>query len=585
MSDFRFNFGLNWLRKISLSILCGLLLLTLFTGTARAESIADVLGDLPVQDGGRKKPFDTFARETLQLIYGKRDYKRIDFPDQPPAPGLKAKEISAVETVMTWLLVPEVWEETRFIRINRFDLKESLKLEKERNYFSPKEILATERLMLLFQDLQGQRAAQVKLNPYWQSVQSLENSISLYKGIVAGAVIKIAPKPPGDQQDAWYEIKDLPPELRAKFDAVAEQFAKSLALTQANQAGSGKSEDPVAGLRLAVADFIQAARAINPANYPDSLMIHKEVLYNQIHPFRWAWAAYALAMIFSIVAIFGSKPWAWKAAVWTTAFAFLIHTAGFYFRVYITGRPPVSNMYETVIWVSWGAVFFSAIFEKWLKKRFFLLSAQVISVLCLILADISPTVLDPSLQPLEPVLRSNFWLITHVMTITISYSAFFLAFILGDIGLAYFLKGEAKYKTEIQNLNVSIYRAMQVGIVLLFTGTVLGGIWADYSWGRFWGWDPKETWAFIALMGYLAVLHGRLSGWLKPFSFMVSAVLTFSLVIMAWYGVNFILGAGLHSYGFGAGGVEYVTGFIALHFAYVIFATTVRQSRLKQSKP
>lgn len=110
---------------------------------------------------------------------------------------------------------------------------------------------------------------------------------------------------------------------------------------------------------------------------------------------------------------------------------------------------------------------------------------------------------------------------------------------------------------------------MQIGVAFLAPGIILGGVWADESWGRFWGWDPKETWALIVLLGYIIVLHARLVGWLKNFGMVASGVITFSLVIMAWYGVNFVLGAGLHSYGFGAGGVEYVTAFVALQFLFV----------------
>jgi ABC-type transport system involved in cytochrome c biogenesis permease subunit len=124
---------------------------------------------------------------------------------------------------------------------------------------------------------------------------------------------------------------------------------------------------------------------------------------------------------------------------------------------------------------------------------------------------------------------------------------------------------------------------MQIGVVLVAAGTILGGVWADYSWGRFWGWDPKETWAFITLLGYLAVLHGRLAGFIKNFQLAACAIVTFSLVIMAWYGVNFVLGAGLHSYGFGAGGVEYVTGFVVLHLLYVAYVSTVRYTKSKSS--
>jgi ABC-type transport system involved in cytochrome c biogenesis permease subunit len=198
-------------------------------------------------------------------------------------------------------------------------------------------------------------------------------------------------------------------------------------------------------------------------------------------------------------------------------------------------------------------------------------------MVALIVADTAPAVLDPTLQPLEPVLRSNYWLTVHVMTITISYAAFFLAFVLGDIGLIYYIKGEDKHQEKIRAITTSVYRAMQIGVAFLAPGIILGGIWADYSWGRFWGWDPKETWALIALLGYLAVLHGRLGGWLKNFGMIASGVITFSLVIMAWYGVNFVLGAGLHSYGFGAGGVEYVSAFVLAHFLLVVYASLVRK--------
>src|SRR6185295_5576642 len=143
------------------------------------------------------------------------------------------------------------------------------------------------------------------------------------------------------------------------------------------------------------------------------------------------------------------------------------------------------------------------------------------------------------------------WLTTHVLIITISYAAFFLAFAMGDLSLFYYLKDEQGYHAQINNLVKTIYRAMQIGVVLLAAGTILGGVWADYSWGRFWGWDPKETWALISLLGYLAVLHAKKAGMVRNFGFLGGCVVSFSLVLMAWYGVNFVLGVGLHSYGFG----------------------------------
>lgn len=517
---------------------------------AISSPVEEILGKIPVQDGGRYKPFHTFARESLQLVYGRRDYKGK----------------SATEIVFTWLLLPDHWDTMEFVKIERKDLKESLKLDATKSHFSPQEILASERVMLLFQDLESKRKAQEKLNPYWQSVQTLESQISTYKGIVAGTLIRIVPPKEGE---SWVVLKDVGPELKEKFEVMTKAFVTAI------------DKGEVADLKTAVGEFKALAKAENPSLYPTDAKMDLEYHFNVFHPFMWSWILYLLAALLLAVALVSSKALFYKSAIVASVLGFIIHTYGFYLRVALTDRPPVSNMYETVVWVSWGAILFAFILEKIQSRKFVLLSANIVSVICLIVADIAPNVLDPTLQPLQPVLRSNMWLIVHVLTITISYSAFFLAFILGDIGLTYYLRGEERFKDEIQAIGLATYRSMQIGVVLLFAGTVLGGVWADYSWGRFWGWDPKETWAFIALMGYIAILHGRIAGWLKTFGFIASSIVSFSLIIMAWYGVNFVLGAGLHSYGFGAGGVEYVSAFVAVHFVYVGFVATVRQARLK----
>jgi cytochrome c biogenesis factor len=123
---------------------------------------------------------------------------------------------------------------------------------------------------------------------------------------------------------------------------------------------------------------------------------------------------------------------------------------------------------------------------------------------------------------------------------------------------------------------------MQFGVVLIAAGTILGGIWADYSWGRFWGWDPKEVWALIVLLCYVAILHGRLTGWIGQFAYAAWSVVAFLSVLMAWYGVNFILGVGLHSYGFSTGGFTAVMTFVAVQGAYVGFVALRRGAEAKK---
>ena len=245
---------------------------------------------------------------------------------------------------------------------------------------------------------------------------------------------------------------------------------------------------------------------------------------------------------------------------------------GFAMRIGISGRAPVTNMYESVIYVALGVAFIGLLLELIYRKRFILAAASIVATLALILADNCPAILDPSLQPLQPVLRNNFWLVTHVLSITLSYAAFALALVLGDITLGYYLS-RSKNFDAIEALSNFTYRTLQVGVVLLAVGTVLGAVWADYSWGRFWGWDPKEVSALVTLIVYLAVLHGRYAGWMGPFGLAACAVVCFSLVILAWFGVN-LLGTGLHSYGFASGGsaMYYVGGIIAAQFVFVAVA-------------
>jgi cytochrome c-type biogenesis protein CcsB len=270
------------------------------------------------------------------------------------------------------------------------------------------------------------------------------------------------------------------------------------------------------------------------------------------------------------------------ARAWTTgalaltgvASACLI--AGIVMRCYVAGRPPVTNMYESIIWVSIGQVVFAAVLYAIHRQGIVMLVSCVLATMGLIAADSAPAVMDPGLHPLVPVLRSNYWLTIHVLTITLGYAALALTLGLANVSLWNFFRSDRPgAKIRIASMNQLTYRAMQFGVVLLAAGTILGGVWADYSWGRFWGWDPKEVWALIALLCYLVILHGRFTGWVTQFGFAVWSVIAFLSVIMAWYGVNFVLGVGLHSYGFASGGFTQMATFVGLQMAWVGVVTFV----------
>jgi len=212
------------------------------------------------------------------------------------------------------------------------------------------------------------------------------------------------------------------------------------------------------------------------------------------------------------------------------------------------------------------------------KRKPFGVAGAAVAFLVAYTAYYAP-VLNKDIGLLMPVLRDNFWLTAHVLTITAAYGAGALAWGLGNIALAYFLfgryhDGPPATCSTLANFN---YRATQIAVVLLAIGTILGGLWADVAWGRFWGWDPKEVWALVTLLVYITILHGRYVGWFGSFGMAVGSVLGASAIMMAWYGVNYVLGSGLHSYGRGAGGQLEVGTAVLLNWLFLA-ASAVRYS-------
>lgn len=521
---------------------------------------------LPVQDAGRIKPFDTFAKETLELVYGKKSYK----------PNENASSVEAHWVVLTWMLAPESWVDRPLFEVKHHQVLDKLKLPHEKKHFTGKELFESENFATLMQELQNKRDSKEKLTPYYQAIQRIENQFFVFREMASGKLLRVYPVP---ERDSWLSVVELSPDIQPAFLEISKNVAAHLGLQSDPTATDDQLKAISERLDASVVAFEELARESDPGQYKAAGKVATEVRYNDLHPFRWAYISYLIASLILIFIWIRNLSSGVTLAWIFVGIGFAIHTLGFAFRVYLAERPPVTNMYETVVWASWGAVLFAIILEVIYKYRVMLLAGSLMGLFALIVADSAPAVLDPSIQPLEAVLRSNYWLIVHVMTITISYAAFLLAFGLGDLGLIYYAIDEEKHADKIQKITTGVYRSMQIGVAFLAPGIILGGIWADYSWGRFWGWDPKETWALIALLGYIIVLHARLVGWLKNFGMLASGVITFSLVIMAWYGVNFVLGAGLHSYGFGAGGVEYVSAFVGLHLLFVAYSYIIHANR------
>jgi ABC-type transport system involved in cytochrome c biogenesis permease subunit len=289
-----------------------------------------------------------------------------------------------------------------------------------------------------------------------------------------------------------------------------------------------------------------------PAGNPSWQMINLELDFNRVQPFLWSWIILLVGVLFFIAHLALQSRISYLIGFVFFFASLAMQLYGFYCRVSISGRPPVSNMYETLVWVPFMTTMFALILELVYRRGVIILAGSVVSILGLICADMLPMELGERISGLQPVLRSNYWLTIHVLTIVSSYAGGALAWGLGNISLGLLAFGKPRLEL-LKTLGQFSYRAMQIAVLLLAAGTFLGGWWAVDSWGRFWGWDPKEVWALIALVCYVIPLHMRYLGWVKDFGLAVSAVVCFAAIVMSWYGVNFVLAAGLHAYGFGSG--------------------------------
>ncbi len=251
---------------------------------------------------------------------------------------------------------------------------------------------------------------------------------------------------------------------------------------------------------------------------------------------------------------------------------------GMTFRVLISGRAPITNMYETVLFSGFGALFIALIIYIFKRDKLFILGGLGYNILCLFMMRFADGMLSESISPLVPVLRDNFWLSTHVTTIILSYAALALSWMLANMTLIKGRFGTLSSK-DLRYYEDLIYTAIKVGIVLLAAGIILGGVWADYSWGRFWGWDPKETWSLIVLLFYMAILHGKSTPWVNTRRFINLSAAGFMTVMMAWFGVNYILATGLHSYGFSEGGAIFLGVFFISQIVLIILANIKVKTR------
>ena len=468
-----------------------------------ASATSYAASDQPIQHNGRIKPFDSFARSTLKFISGRESW------DKKNADRVLMEAAAAPGKVAEW----------KWIRIDLPELKATLGLSPENNFFSYKDLIpAGPRILSLAKSSQAKRQADARPSKLEQKAVLLQAQISTIEAITSGDIFRVVPSAEGHEWQPGGDPGNWPKNIYA---VNSWQFQK---------------------MRL-------------------------ESLYFKIMPFQWSALLYFVAFI---LLIFFRK---WEApkpmGIVFMGMAVMFHTTGLLARCLILSRPPVSNMFESMIFMNWALIVFALIFAVIYGNVAVLAAGSFVSGFVMLYAHLLP--IDSGLDVLVPVLRSNYWLSIHVMTIVSSYGAFGLAMSLGHWYLLRKMFNTFENVVQEENAANLIFRVIQLGTILIGTGTVLGGVWANESWGRFWGWDPKETWALITFLGYLIVIHLRFLNKISHTALALCSVLGFGLVLMTWYGVNFVLGRGLHSYGQGSGGMEWIIYYLVLEAAFLVF--------------
>lgn len=303
--------------------------------------------------------------------------------------------------------------------------------------------------------------------------------------------------------------------------------------------------------------------------YPKNSVLALETFYYRTPLIEAAIALYIIALFAFLL---GPKARAFGWIFLLTALA--LHTFALGLRSFILARPPVTNMFETVIYVPWITVILAVVVALWQQSKSLIIAGCLAAIVLLSLLKISD--LDARMENVQAVLDSQFWLIIHVLMVVGSYGAFVLSGVLGHVYLAKEAMGATQEKGPLAR---GILTTMYIGVGLLIPGTILGGIWAAQSWGRFWDWDPKESWAFISACVYLIVIHAYTFRKVGDLGLAVGSVLGLISISFTWYGVNYVLGTGLHSYGFGSGTPLYYFGYLLAEAAFICGCLLVSQRR------
>lgn len=334
----------------------------------------------------------------------------------------------------------------------------------------------------------------------------------------------------------------------------------------------------------AVADFRASTDRRVYAGHPDWMYKSPlEMFFNQLQPFFWAKVCYLLVFFLFLLGLTLRHPLIYRVSWILVGSGLFIHGIGLLSRIVILSRPPVTNLYETFIFVSFVSVICAMLIEKFHRQWLGLVIASIGGTVFLWIAAKFAMEGD-TMQMLVAVLNSNFWLSTHVLSISIGYSGMCVA---GIVGHMYLLQAYLKPtdKDALKRTYQILLGTLGFGLTMTFLGTNLGGIWADQSWGRFWGWDPKENGALMIVLWGAILFHARLAGIVGPLGMSIGAALGLLVVMWAWFGVN-LLSVGLHSYGFTSGLAFNLTLYAVVQIVFlvaIVFAIKTKSAKVVEN--
>jgi ABC-type transport system involved in cytochrome c biogenesis permease subunit len=548
------------------------------------EMKLDEFARLPVVHEGRVKPIDSVARNTLRYLSGKQSFKDENDKTQP-----------AIKWFMdTIAKPPEEARKHKVLRIVSLELQELLGLPRRPGFRYSIDEFSGKIAELDRQVQEASKLEASQLTPYQKKL------LELAKQLRAIQQFEIAFDPPQIRQDHAKEdltaavqqldalsrmplLLMVPPGGEQKeWDNFSSAWFNGLkdrvqgkepnpAMTAMTKLIVAYGKGDVQGFNSELAQYQAWLAKEQPGEYNEAKVNYEE-FFNTFEPFYWALVLYVVAFLLLIFSWLGWTVPLNRAAFWMIVLALVIHTFALASRIYISGRPPVTNLYSSAVFIGWAGVVFGLAFECIYRMGIGNLIAAVVGFMTLLIANFLAGLSDgDTLGVLQAVLDTQFWLATHVVCEVLGYSATFVA---GLLGVMYIVRGvvtPSLTPTVSKDLSRMIYGTVCFAMFFSFVGTVLGGLWADDSWGRFWGWDPKENGALMIVIWNALVLHARWGGLVKERGLAALAVGGNIITGWSWFGVN-ELGVGLHSYGFTEGvllalGIFIITQLIVIGMA------------------